>query len=283
MERESLLSLLIVLLGGLALQTFASWPFASGRTAGVEDLERTRWTRLWWPLTPALLVAAWLCGWALSQPDPVPDRVGLLVFAGCVPFVFLVARAVMRATWSLIRRPEEYGVATVGFIRPRIVISLDLAKVLDDRALRAALEHERAHARHRDPLRIWLAQFATDLQWPWPSAQRRFRAWQAALECARDDEARAAGVDGPDLAAAVLASLRFHSSVMGRGAQLTGEASTLEERVARLLRPLPQSSQDGSPSLERAALLLTPALLLAVALGIAFGERILKPLLAFGS
>jgi BlaR1 peptidase M56 len=283
-EREFLLTVLILLLGGLTLQCFAAWPRRNDTAAASRRLERLQWLALWRPAAPTLVVAAWLCGWALSQPDPVLDPVGPLLFIACAPFGMVILRAVARALWSLARSPGDCGVAAVGLFRPHIVFSPQLAKQLDDRAMEAALAHEHAHIRHRDPLRIWLAQFATDLQWPWASAQKRFRAWLAALECARDDEARAAGIDGPDLAAAVLASLRFHSGVLaGRGAHLIGEASTLEERVARLLRPLPQPSQDGSPSLKRLALLLTTAVLLSVALGIAFGERILKPLLAFGS
>src|SRR5579863_5508196 len=85
MERESLLSLLIVLLGGAVLQVSASWPAADDHTAGAAQLERDCWARLWWPLAPTLLVAAWLCGWALSEPDPVPDRIGMLVFAASAP------------------------------------------------------------------------------------------------------------------------------------------------------------------------------------------------------
>jgi beta-lactamase regulating signal transducer with metallopeptidase domain len=77
-------------------------------------------------------------------------------------------------------------------LRPWVLSSPYLAKTLDDRTIEAALEHERAHARHHDPLRIWLAQLATDLQWPWPQAHKRFQLWILALELARDEEAASA-------------------------------------------------------------------------------------------
>lgn len=281
MERESLLTMLVVLLGGVALQTFAQWPSNRPRAAAARELEHLTWARLCWPLVPALLVAAWLCGWALSQPDPVPDRVGALIFVACVPFVLLIARAVIRALWSLLPRSEEHGAVTVGLLWPRIVLSPGLAEVLPEAAIRAALEHERAHVQHWDPLRIWLGQIVSDLQWPWPSARRRFQAWLAALECARDEEARAAGIDGADLAAAILGCLR-HRPPLGTmsSVRLTGEAAALEDRVARLLKPLPQAPEESASRLTRIVLLLVPALLLATALGLAFGERVLEPLLA---
>ena len=281
MERESLLTVLMILLGGAALQVIGAWLSTRSRmTPGIER-ERAAWLRLWWPLTPALIVAAWLCGWALSEPDPVPDRVGPLVFIVCSPFVLIVVRAILRAGWSLLGGPEQFGVATIGLLRPHIVFAPELARLLDERAIQAALAHERAHVRHRDPLRIWIAQFVTDLQWPWTSAQKRFERWLAALERARDDEARAEGIEGADLAAALVASVRFHrNAAAGACAQLTGDRSALEERVARLLEPLACEPKDRTPTTVQVAFLLSLAFAVAVALGVVYGERLVGTLLA---
>ena len=231
MERESLLTVLMILLGGVALQLIGAWLSTYRRSKPGCEPERAAWLRLWRPLLPALLVAAWLCGWALSQPDPVPDRVGPLVFIVCAPFVLIIIRALLRAGWSLLRSPEPFGIATIGLIRPRIVMVPELARRLDERAILAALAHERAHVRHLDPLRIWIAQFITDLQWPWASARGRFETWLAALEHARDDEARAQGIEGADLAAALVASIRFHraGSVGPRGTYRTSASTTARD------------------------------------------------------
>ncbi len=281
MERESLLTVLMVLLGGLALQLIGGGLSTWFRSRHFFEPERMAWFRLLRPLIPTLLVAACLCGWALSQPDPVPDRVGPMVFIVCAPFGLLGVRALFRAAWSLLRRPRHLGIATMGLIRPYVVIAPELARSLDARALDAALAHERAHVRHLDPLRIWIAQFVTDLQWPWSSAQRRFETWLAALEHARDDEARAEGIDGADLAAALVASIRFHRGrTSGICAPLIDDRSALEERVARLLRPL-ASQNDDTPTIWQVAVLLTLALMTAVALGALYGERlVVGPLLA---
>ena len=281
MERESLLTVLTILLGGVALQLIGAWLSTRSRAKPGFELERAAWLRLWWPLTPALIVAAWLCGWALSQPDPVPARVGPLLFVVCAPFVLIGVRAILRAGWSLLSSPDEFGVATIGLIRPHIVFAPELARLLDDRAVQAALAHERAHVRHLDPLRIWTAQFVTDLQWPWAAAQRRFEAWLAALENARDDEARAAGIEGADLAAALVASVRFHRNGTGGAyARLIGDRSALEERVARLLKPVASTPPGKIPTTLQVTACLSLALLIALALGTIYGERFVGTLLA---
>jgi Zn-dependent protease with chaperone function len=283
-ERESLLATLIVLLGGLALQLFAVWPGRIHRRTAARQLERRHWLALWWPTAPALTVAAWLCGWALSQPDPVPGRVGPLIFVLAGPFAVVGGRAVLRAVWSLCHSAPVYGIATVGLVWPRIVIAPELARTLDGRAMQAALAHERTHVRHKDPLRIWLAQFVTDLQWPRRSAVRRFTNWLARLEDARDDEARAGGVEGADLAAAVLGALRFQIAVNAATATLTGQSEALPARIARLLRPLPELPPDeGASYLVMVAGGLAAAWLVAIVLGITFGERLIDTLLAISS
>jgi hypothetical protein len=159
------------------------------------------------------------------------------------------------------------------------VIASALVQTLDERALLAALAHERAHLRHRDPLRIWLAQFITDLQWPWGSARNRFTDWLAALERARDDEARAGGIDGADLAAAVLGSVRFQLG-LGDGATLVGRHEELPARIERLLQPLPLTVPGGETPSFLIAGGLGAVLLTAVALGTVCGERLIAALLA---
>jgi hypothetical protein len=237
------------------------------------------WRGIWLPVVPALLIAALLCGWAVAEPDPVPQKVPTEIVLMSIPFLALCARALIRAGWSLFSGNADVGTATVGLLKPWIVFSPRLAKRLEDRAVEAALEHERAHVRHRDPLRICLAQLVTDLQWPWPQAQKRFRAWLAALELARDEEARLAGVQGADLASAILVSVRAcQGTTPSPIAALNGDRAILEKRVHSLLGPVADLSKEcGRSSVEPG--LLGLGLLLAVALGIAFGDRLIRLLL----
>src|SRR5258708_35620189 len=203
----------------------------------------------------------------------------MLLILASVPFVRLFGRGAIRAIWSVVRDEGEVVTATVGLLRPWVLFSPYLAKTLDDRTIEAALAHERAHARHRDPLRIWLAQFATDLQWPWPQAQKRFGLWILALELARDEEARASGVDGSDLATAGLASARLgRQAILPANAALIGDPSTLKERISRLLEPLSLDAPR-THTMTWAAVLMIPALLGAIGFGSVFGEQILRTLL----
>lgn len=99
MERESLLTVLMILFGGLVIQPFALIPPQTESKRGDWNMERRAWLRLWLPIMPALLVAAWLCGWALREPDPVDDPLGRWVLIGaCLPFGVVAVRAVLRAT-----------------------------------------------------------------------------------------------------------------------------------------------------------------------------------------
>jgi hypothetical protein len=278
-ERESLLVTLIVLLGGLALQVFAYVPGQVSGQSPARRLEQRLWLALWWPAAAAVTVAVWLCGWALSQPDPVPTHVGWLLFVAVLPFAVIGLRALLRAVWSLRRSPPIRAIATVGVLRPRIVISPQLRRVLDARALHAAVAHERAHVRHRDPLRIWLAQLVTDLQWPSRGARRRFDTWLAGLERARDDEARAGGVDGADLAAAVLGAARLQLDAATAAATLVGRREDLPARITRLLQPL-AAADVRQPRYLAIGGALGIVWLLALSAGLAWGEHLVDALLA---
>ena len=297
MERESLLALLTMLFGGLLLQLCAAWPSADPRCRTPRALERLYWRRLWYPVIPTFVVALWLIGWAIREPDPVPGPVDPgIVVALSIPFAAMFLRAGLRALWALLRRPAESAVSTVGLIQPQVVFEPFLAKQLDDDVVRAALLHERAHVRHRDPLRIWLAQFVTDLQWPWPQAPRRLERWLEALELARDDEARVHGAGGAELAKAILASLRYvedaatgamtpaawRNARATAQASLAGDARVLRDRIARLLAPLPASAEPDvsiAPRWHRVAWLLVPLVVFVIAFGAEYGAQVIRPLL----
>ena len=283
MERECFLSILIALLGGTMMLACGWWPARDAGVASARHLERLRWREIWLPLVPALIVVAWLSGWALAEPDPTPEKASMLLILASVPFALLFGRAAIRAMWSLVREEGEVVTATVGLLRPWILFSPYLAKALDDRTIEAALAHERAHARHRDPLRIWLAQLATDLQWRWPQAEKRFGLWVLALELARDEEARASGVDGSDLATAILASARLgRQAILPANAALISDPSTLKERISRLLEPLPLE-QPPTHTMTWTAVVVIPILLGTIGLGSVFGEQIVRTLLRFSA
>ena len=278
MDRELVLAILVALLCGSALTAAGWWSTGSPVAASGRALERWAWRRLWVPCGPAGLLLAALCGWALVEPADA-ERVPNCLLWGAVPFAAIVVRAAWRAWRSLANAHQDQAIATVGLMRPRIILSARIAKALDERALAAAIEHERAHVRHRDPLRLWLAQLGSDLLWPWPAAQSRLECWRRALELARDEEARLRGVAGPDLAAAILASLRLSRGRASlSAAALGGDESLVADRITCLMRPL----ETAAPQAKRGFWLLALAVgtILALVLGTAFGERAVRILLA---
>ena len=257
MDRELVLAALIAIVVGPLIAAVAA----------------LRWRSIWAPVIPAALVIALLIGWALVEPEdaePVPAW-ALLV---ALPVVIVWGRAILRATRAL-RYPDPVAADTVGLIRPRVRIAPWFSDSLDAPALAAAIEHERAHVRHRDPLRIWLAQLVTDLQWPIPSAAKRLSRWRHELELARDDEARRQGTDGADLAAAIVSAAKRPHVARNAVAALGARDLELRERVERLLAPLPSEPVAG-PGIR--ALPFVMALVTAVFVGVYAGEPVVRAL-----
>jgi len=271
MDRELLLTLLMLGVAGLAVFVAAGRRLPRDRPTVASDEERLCWRGVWRPVAPALVVGCALLGWAFVQREPaelIPRSLAALsaLFAG----VWL--RACVRAVKAMRTRPSDALAVTVGLWRPRTTLSPDLVAHLDAEALAAVLAHEAAHVRHRDPIRIWLAQFATDVQWPRPGAPIRFQQWRRALELARDEEARRAGIDGPDLAAGILAAARLEPTA-STGAALTGAWVDLEDRVARLLAPLPDEKPHPVPAVGFTLPLVCVA---AALIGARFGVAVLR-------
>jgi Zn-dependent protease with chaperone function len=277
MDRELVFAILAPALCGAALMAAGWWWPTGSRQAGAQESEPRMWWRIWLPFGPAVLVFAVLCGWLLVEPRDAEPAPRALILAA-LPFAFIFLRAGWRAARSISITRARYTIATVGLFRPRIILSSSFADALDKPALAAALEHERAHLRHRDPLRIWLAQLAAELQWPAPAAAARLQAWKGALEIARDDEARLHGAAGPDLAAAILTSLRVSQTIPHEATARLADETFVKQRVTRLLQPLetqPRPERSLAPILIVASL----AIPVAILLGIEFGERLIGSLL----
>jgi hypothetical protein len=280
MNRDLVLATLIVALCGSAIW-LAGWlpARAGGRTEeSGRAAERRRWLGLWLPLVPAAVALAALAGWALQEPHLTDEVLRPLTPLFVAPIAALWLRAAWRAGRALARPRVRPLAATLGLWRPRIAIDERLSRDLDATARAAVLAHERAHCRHRDPLRIWLAQIASDLQWPSPRAAARFERWRQALELARDEEARDGGVDGEDLAAALIGAVRLaQRPLVSPAAALVDGEQALVLRVGRLLAPL--RALPAQPWSVRLALAGSLALLAAATLfGLGHGDLLVRAL-----
>jgi hypothetical protein len=284
-SRELVLATMVLVLCG-AGAWLASWvPAASEpgdrRELSGRQLEARSWRRIWLTMLPAGIALATMFGWALQEPGVTDELLLPTAALVALPIAVLWLRCALRA-WVALRRPRKMPpIATVGLLRPRVVVAEDLHGALDPAALRAALAHERVHVRHRDPLRIWLAQIATDLQWPSPSARRRFEHWLSSLELARDEQARLDGTLGEDLAAAVVAVARMPRRPLGAAvAGLTGTETSLASRVHRLLAPVPPDGGRRSIVLPLAVLAVLVA---SVAIGATYGDYVLRAMPFIGA
>lgn len=272
MDRELVLAVLVLSVAAPVMLVAGLLSPRAVNDASASERERRLWGALVMPVLATSVIGAALGGWALLEPEraesvPAP---WLVVSAA---FALVWCRAIARAVRAALPRSSIGPAETVGLLRPRVRIASSLAAELDEAALAAAVAHEEAHARHHDPLRIWLAQLATDLQWPARAARARFEAWAAALELARDEDVRRTGIDGADLAAAVLGAARFQQERRrGIAALAASDAAVMRERVERLLAPLDESRTVGR-SWRPTVLALIVA---AVALGAAFGETFVR-------
>lgn len=272
MDRELVLLGLILASAGPALLLAALWDCAVPHALHVS--EKRCWSRLWIPVLPAAVLICGLLGWSLREPaDSEPLPWTLLLMSSMAGVVW--GRAAIRAMRSIWSRPTGIYAAAIGLLWPRVVIDPRLRAALDPAALHAVEAHESAHARHRDPLRIWLAQLITDLQWPLPNARFRFETWLKSLEMRRDDEARRAGVDGADLAAAVIAAAQF-GIARGARAGITGDGTDLVKRVDRLLQPL--QSEAPAESSSTGLFVMPPLCGMAALAGACFGEMAMRVL-----
>jgi hypothetical protein len=278
MDREIVLLILVQLFCGCSILFASSLSARHVKGANAEALERARWRELWTPLVPAALMCAALLGWVYVEPKRA-EPISWPFMAGAVSFALVWLRAALRALLAFVRRDTDLPAATEGLLHPRTYWSPRFREEVDGPAFAAACAHEQAHQRHRDPLRLWLAQFATDLQWPNPAARRRFERWHEALELARDEEARRHGVDGADLAAAIVAAARLNANPAAYAeAALTGHGTALRQRISRLLAPL----DDGERTRHRIwplVLLVLTTLVLAWVGGVLYGERVIGGML----
>ena len=273
MDREIVLAVLMLAGAGASLAACGRWPVPEDEAVNARRLESRRWLILWRPTLPAAALVFWLIGWAFVEPENaevVPWSLAILALL----FSGVCIRALVRSIRRL-RAPSHVPAYTAGLWHPKIVLSTQLAAILDDEAREAVVAHERAHARHRDPLRVWLAEICTDLQWPCSAATARLHRWHEALELARDEDTRRTGVDGADLAAAILVAHRLGGHRSTAAAGRSANEAVLRRRIAALLAPL---SDEPSPSRPRLAVRLA---LVSVCIGIAisggvFGESLVR-------
>jgi Zn-dependent protease with chaperone function len=124
--------------------------------------------------------------------------------------------------------------------RPEIFVSTSLLAALSPEQLEAVVEHERAHARRRDGVRVLLARALSLVHWP--RTRRRLLADLSLFtERACDEEAGGRLRDRLRVAEAIVAVERVlgAAAAPAHPALLAFGGSSVGERVAALLEPAP--------------------------------------------
>ncbi len=179
-----------------------------------------------WHVTPrSISHHVTILGQRLSYPTANIDAVVVLLLA--VLALIATARAARRAAREAIaatrlcarlRRAccDQHGGALVvedsrplafcaGLLRPRIYLSTATLALLDERALNAVLDHERHHARRRDPLRLAAGRILGESLFFVPGLRELARRQQALAELSADESAvHAAAGNRSALASAML-------------------------------------------------------------------------------
>ena len=260
------------------------------------------------PFALAVLFVVVLCvpSYLWLEPAASSERVGLL----CVVFGFLgaaiwftsIARTVRSLVASLrhnrlcrlagqeTRLPgnsapivlvedEAPLLALSGLLRPRLLISRAVFRVLSPKELDAALAHEHAHRTSRDNAKRLLLLLAPDV-FPFVRLFRMLEcSWSKFAEWAADDQA----AGGDSRRALSLAAALVHVARMGSApplpllsTSLLASDHDLVARVDRLLHPIPIARVYSKPAHHRlrtagfllagclTALLLTPSALSSV-------------------
>lgn len=260
---------LTVLVGGVLAWAVA--PLGAAARRGPAWLqERRAWRALLAPLVVITMGSAIWIGWALQEPETSDERLAVLDWVVATLVLALWARALVRFVRATAGRPAT-PISVVGLFSPRIVVDARFQRALDQDAFAAALAHEAAHVRHRDPLRIALAQLSTDLQWPWPQPRERLAAWQRLLEDTRDDEAVLGGAHPEDLAAAIVEAAQW--TARGAGASLTDHP--IEHRIRRLLDGCARMPVPGSRTFAAAFAAVFAAVFASLVIGITVGDDLL--------
>lgn len=168
-----------------------------------------------------LLAAAWV-GWAVwqaIQPSLAVRRLSLVSVGGerRARLDEALARVAPPAPVHLVEGPAGVAV-TVGFLRPRILLSVDVLDALDTEQLAGVLAHEAAHVRGHDALRGLAIRFAGALTPFGGVSCRAERAYELDREILCDDDAVARGIDPLALADALVRVARLRPLALGQPA-----------------------------------------------------------------
>jgi Zn-dependent protease with chaperone function len=170
---------------------------------------------------------------------------------------------------AMLDSPEQFSFV-YGILAPRVAIGRGFLESLTAEELRAALEHERYHVRHLDPLRALLGKTLTEAFFLLPSLEVLRLRYEVGRELAADRWAERAGGRRP-LLGAMLKALEEPGREPVISASLA-DSRTLDARISRLeTGQAPALTSAGIPSVFTSMLGASSFLLLLIAAVVGLG------------
>ncbi|WP_409343232.1 M56 family metallopeptidase [Paenibacillus sp. MBLB4367] len=126
---------------------------------------------------------------------------------------------------------------TMGFIRPRIVLSTGLLQLLDSGELEALIQHEIYHMKHRDPLKTFIMSLCSSVLWYVPILKWSQKQYTAAREVLADSYAIEAMGSAESLGSALLKLLRRKQTKRYPFTYASFAESSINYRIQYLIDP----------------------------------------------
>lgn len=182
---------------------------------------------------------------SVLQHDNLSDELNARYFAG--------SKAIM-----VVSHPEPIAL-TLGFLRPKIILSTGLLNLLDKEELEAVIEHEHFHYRNRDPLMILILQVGATVLWYMPILRWGVEQYKTTRELLADHFALQRRVSEHSLGSALLKLVKYSRGE--RSVRTFVHASfadhSINYRLMRLLNPESQELSMRCPVLALVLSILT--------------------------
>ncbi|OAH54762.1 MULTISPECIES: M56 family metallopeptidase [Bacillaceae] len=138
---------------------------------------------------------------------------------------------------QMISYPAPIAV-TMGFFRPKIVLSTGLREMLSDDEFEAVVHHEMYHKQHRDPLTVFIVSFFASIMWYMPILRWVQEQYKMAKELLADEYAIHQQGSSVDLGSALLKMLKAGRQMKMPFSYVSFADTSVNYRIHYILDPL---------------------------------------------